>query len=63
MTDTFGVLYVGKQFEGAFAETVLRNPRRLLLRPSLNVSPALPSRIFNFNSFATFLIPGIFPLS
>jgi len=28
LTGAFGVLYVGKQFEGSFAETVLRNPLR-----------------------------------
>ena len=28
LTGAFGVLYVSKQFEGAFAETVLRNPLR-----------------------------------
>jgi RES domain len=28
LTGAFGVLYVGEHFEGAFAETVLRNPQR-----------------------------------
>ena len=28
LTGAFGVLYVGKKFEGSFAETVLRNPLR-----------------------------------
>ena len=28
LTGAFGVLYAGEQLEGAFAETVLRNPRR-----------------------------------
>jgi hypothetical protein len=28
LTGTFGVLYLGQHFEGAFAETVLRNPQR-----------------------------------
>jgi len=31
LTGAFGVLYAGAQFEGAFAETVLRNPRRRLV--------------------------------
>jgi len=56
LTGGFGVLYVGQHFEGAFAETVLRNPQRrfvsqnyVTLRAVSEVRASRDLKVMDFN--------------